>query len=127
MKLKISAVVAAALLAGLGTGCYSTVDGRTKAGVPWAKDTIESRYERPSQQVFEAAKATLAFNGTLQGENTITKVLTAMVDTRTVYVKVDDVEPKVSRVTVQVRTKGGGSDIDLASEIDKQIALRLVK
>ena len=127
MKLKISAVIAAALLAGLGTGCYSTVDGRTKAGVPWAKDTIESRYERPSQQVFEAAKTTLAFNGTLQGENTITKVLTAMVDTRTVYVKVDDVEPKVSRVTVQVRTKGGGSDIDLASEIDKQIALRLVK
>jgi hypothetical protein len=40
-------------------------------------------------------------------------------------VKVDEVEPKISRVLTQARKKGGRSDIDLASEIDKQIALRL--
>jgi hypothetical protein len=40
-------------------------------------------------------------------------------------VTVDEVEPKVTRVKVQARRKSGGSDIDLASEIDKQIALRL--
>jgi hypothetical protein len=40
-------------------------------------------------------------------------------------VKVEEIDPKVTRVIVQVRTKGGGTDIDLASEIDKQIALHL--
>jgi hypothetical protein len=30
-------------------------------------------------------------------------------------------------VTVQTRTPGGGSDIDLAHELEKQIALKLVR
>ena len=107
------------------TGCYSTQEGRSKFGVPLTKDTIESRYERSVEQVFAAAKDTLAFNGTLTGENTIAKTLTASIDNRTVWVKVDDVEPRVSRVFVQVRKSGGRSDIYLASELDKQIALRL--
>jgi len=34
-------------------------------------------------------------------------------------------DPKMTRVTTQVRTKFGNSDLDLAGEIDKQIALRL--
>lgn len=96
-----------------------------KTGVPFAKDKIESRYERPVEQILTAAKEVLRHNGTLTGENTITRTLEAKIDTRTVWVKVDEVEPNISRVQVQVRRKGGGTDIDLASEIDKQIALRL--
>lgn len=109
------------------TGCYTTVEGRTKAGVPFSKDRIESRYERPLDQVFVAAKEVLKFNGTLEGENTITKTIWAKVDTRTVWVKVEEAEPKITSVTVQARSKGGGADIYLASEIDKQIALRLIR
>ena len=45
--------------------------------------------------------------------------------TRTVWVKVEPVDAGTTRVIVQARTKGGGSDLDLASDIDKQIALRL--
>lgn len=96
-----------------------------KAGIPFVKDRIESRYERPVDQIFAAAKEVLKFNGTLYGENTVTKTLEAKIDTRTVWIKVDEVQPKISRVVVQARKKGGTSDIDLASEIDKQIALRL--
>ncbi|HTH49466.1 MAG TPA: hypothetical protein VMB21_18260 [Candidatus Limnocylindria bacterium] len=106
-------------------GCYSTQEGRSKFGVPLSKDTIESRYERSVDQVFAAAKDTLAFNGTLTGENTIAKTLAASIDNRTVWVKVDEVEPRVSRIFVQARKSGGAADIYLASEIDKQIALRL--
>ena len=40
-------------------------------------------------------------------------------------VRVEEVDPKVTRVLVQCRTKGGGADLALASEIDKRIALRL--
>ena len=106
-------------------GCYSTQEGRTKMGIPLSKDTIESRYERSVEQVFAAAKDTLAFNGTLTGENTIAKTLAASIDNRTVWVKVDEIEPRVSRIFVQVRKSGGTADIYLASELDKQIALRL--
>jgi len=123
--------LAPALCACLGfavlTGCYSSIEGRNRAGIPFSKDRIESRYERPVDEVFAAAKAVLSFNGTLEGENTIQKVLWAKVDTRTVHVKVAEAEPKVTSVTVQARRKGGVADVYYASEIDKQIALRLVK
>ena len=123
MKLLTAISLGIALLA--VSGCYSTQEGRSKCGVPLSKDTIESRYERPVEQVFAAAKDTLAFNGTLTGENTIAKTLAASIDNRSVWVKVDEIEPRVSRIFVQVRKSGGSADIYLASELDKQIALRL--
>ena len=46
-------------------------------------------------------------------------------DSRTVWVRIEEADPKVSKVTVQVRTNGGGADIELASEVDKRIALQL--
>ncbi len=122
---KLSALATVALAALFASGCYSTKEGRKKVGVPFAKDTIESRYERPASQLFAAAKETLAFNGTLTGENTIALTLAAKVDERTVWVKVTEIEPAISQIQVQARKKMGGADVDLASELDKQIALRL--
>jgi len=108
-------------------GCYSTVDGRVKAGVPrpLAKDTIEGRYERSAEEIFAAAKKVLQHNGNLYGENTISKTLEAKIDNSTVRVAVDVVETKTTRVRVQARRKTGTADIELASEIEKQIALSL--
>ncbi len=122
---KFLAVLAVGVAAVAFTGCYSTQEGRHRVGVPFSKDTIESRYERPVDQIYEAAKATLTFNGQLTGENTLNKVLTAKVNDRTIWVRVDEVEPRVGRVFVQARKGSGAGDIALASEIDKQIALRL--
>lgn len=119
------AVIALSIaLAGL-TGCVSTIDGKSQAGVPFIKDTVEGRYERPFQQVWIATKDVLAFNGTLTREDVIGHVLEAKVDARTVWVRVEDVDGKITRVIVQTRTKAGGSDLELAGEIDKQIAVRL--
>ncbi|HVY70875.1 MAG TPA: DUF3568 family protein [Verrucomicrobiae bacterium] len=127
MKKHFLALAGVALAMTLSTGCYSTIDGSTHGGVAMGKDKIESRYERPTEQVWKAAREVLQRNGTLEGENTISHVIWAKVDTRTVYVKVQEVEPKVTGVTVQVHRKGGGGDVDLAAEIDKQIALQLVR
>ena len=106
------------------TGCVSTLDGHSKAGNPIVKDSIESRYERPTDQIFAAAKQVLGVMGTLTGENTITKTLEAKINKTTVWVRVDEVDPKVSRVIVQARGNGSG-DIEMASEVDKRIALQL--
>jgi hypothetical protein len=125
MRTKLFALVGLSCLLALLAGCVSTIDGRHQAGVPGVKDTITSRYERPVEPIFAAAKKVLADMGTLYGENTITKTLEAKINTRTVWVRIEEADPKVSKVTVQVRTKGGGSDIDLTSEVDKRIALQL--
>jgi hypothetical protein len=39
-------------------------------------------------------------------------------------VKLEELEPQVTRVLVQVRA-GAGSDINLAAEMDKQIGIQL--
>lgn len=128
-KIVVAAVLAVAVAT--GAGCYKTQEGRYSAGVPFSKDTIESRYERPADQVFEAAKATLDFNGALLTEgstsvgNTAARTLTGKVNKRSLWIRVDEIEPRVTRVQVQARKSGGRGDVDLASEIDKQIALRL--
>lgn len=96
-----------------------------KPGMPMSKDQIENRYERPADQVFVAAREVLKRNGTLTGENTISKTLEAKVDRSSVWVKVDEVEARVARVVVQARKRGGLKNIDLASELATQIGIQL--
>ena len=100
MKVNFYRFLAVAMFVALFSGCVNTPDNRRIIGPP-GKDKIESRYERPVETIFAAAKEVLRFNGTLYGENTISHTLEAKVDTRTVWVSVDEVEPKVSRVIVQ--------------------------
>lgn len=121
----------------LAAGCVNTVTGEKTVGVPFIKDSMESRYERPADQVFEAAKAVikdegvLVHEGTLYGQTNavgnIVKTVQGKVNQRSVYVRVEQVDTRVSDVTVQTRTQGGVSDIDLAAQIDKQIALKLMR
>ena len=129
MKKLIFGFLSAALIAGAGTGCITTVDGNKSAGVPFRKDRIVSRYQLPVESVFTASKEVLASEkgglGVLQSENRVNNSLVAKVNTRMVYVKVTEVEPNITEIVVQVRTDAGWSDIDWAAEIDKQIALRL--
>ena len=117
----------------LVAGCHSTPDGRSRAGVPWVKDSLEGRYERPPEQVFAAAREVLKFNGTLAKESTLlggtntVRVLEGKVNTRTVWIRVEPVDAKVSSMIVQVRTKGGGKDTELMAELKSQIALQLAR
>jgi hypothetical protein len=135
MKLKFFAA-----LAGLGllaAGCVDTVSGGKTVGVPFIKDKIESRYERPPDQVFAAAKDVIREDGTLINEGTlynqtnsvgnVVKTIQGRVNQRTVWVAIAQEDPKITDVTVQTRTQGGVSDIDLAAQIDKQIALKLAR
>lgn len=117
----------------LVAGCHSTLEGRSRAGVPWVKDSLQSKYERPPDQVFAAAREVLKFNGALVKESTLlggtnaVRVLEGKVNTRSVWVSVEPVDAKVTSVAVEVRTKGGGKDTDLMAELSKQIALQLVR
>jgi outer membrane murein-binding lipoprotein Lpp len=135
MKTKIFAVIAVASLAIVVAGCVSTVAGNKVPAVPLGSDKIEARYERPMEQVFQAAMDVVKFNGTLVHDSTlynqtnyvdnIAKVVEGKVNQRTVWVRVGQENPKITSVVVQARTSGGTADKDLAAMIDKQIALKL--
>ncbi len=112
-------------------GCVKTVSGGRTGAVPFVKDKIEGRYERPADEVFNAAKDVIRANGTLikesilSSETNMVKAAEGKVNQRTVWVRVEQVDPKVSAVSVQARTKLGGTDIDLAHQLEKEIALKL--
>ena len=124
---KLLVVSLLAAVVSVSSGCYSTETGRTKFGLPFAKDSIVSRYSKPVATVFAAAKEVLAFNGTLTSENLIDNTVTAKADSKTIYVKVTEVEAGIAEVATQVRGSAGGPDVDLAAEIDKQIAIKLTQ
>jgi hypothetical protein len=110
----------------VGTGCYSTEGGGVKAGMPFVKDSVVSRYERPPAQVHAAALAVIKKQGTLTSDDSVTHVIRGRIDNRTVWIKVSEDDPAVTTVTVQARTKMGMADVDLASEVDKLIYGTLV-
>src|SRR6266481_99015 len=124
MQNNFFATLALACVVFWSAGCVSTEKGDLKFGVP-GKDTIVSRYEVPYDKVKTAAIAVLKRNGTLVGDDLIRKVLEARIDTATVYVGLDDSEPKITKISVQVR-RGAVPDIDLASELQKQIYGELI-
>ena len=127
MKMKLLALCLIAALAGLAAGCVETVDGRSEMGVPFIKDKVEGRYERSVPQVLEAARAVIKFNGQLVSDNTVNNSLEGKINQVSIWVRVDEIDPvkPVSRVQVQARNRGGGSDVDLAHEIEKQIGIQL--
>ena len=132
MKAKILAALSGVVI--LAAGCVKTVNDRHVAAVPFVKDKVEGRYARPIDQVFDAAKEVLTFNGTilretslLGGTNTV-RVLEGKANQCTVWIKVEAIDPKpITSVVVQARTKAGGSNLNLVHELDKQIALKLVR
>ncbi len=112
-------------------GCVDTINDRKRAGVPFLKDTIEDRYDVPLDRVQQAAIDVIKFNGTLVNETTLysetnmVKTVEGKINQRDVWVRVEQEQPKVTLVKVQTRTSGGGTDIDLAHDVSKQIALKL--
>jgi len=125
MRAKCTLLLAAALQIPWLTGCYPAVDGRHGMGMPFVKDTIEARYERKPMEIWKAAKEVISYNGQLASEDILKSTLEGTVNTRTVWVRVEPLDDRVTRVLVQSRGKGGGADLEMAGEIDKQIALRL--
>ena len=135
--MKINFLLALLGLTIAATGCVGTVDGNKSGGLPLIRDKVEARYDRPADEIFAAAKEVVAFNGVLLNEGTLfgqtnavnqlARTINGRVNECRVWIRIEQVEPKIAALTIQTRTKGGGSDLDLAASLDKQIALKLVR
>ena len=116
----------------IATGCVSTVSGTHSFALTPTKDRVEGRYQRSVDQVYQASVAVIQNNGVIITEyiphdttNTV-RSLQGKVNERNVWVSVEAVEPTITQVTVQARS-GVGSDVDLAHELEKEIALQLAR
>jgi hypothetical protein len=127
MNTKFCICLALGALVAVVAGCVETVDGRSQAGVPFVKDKVEGRYERPVSAVVEAARAVIKFNGQLVADNTVNNSMEAKINQEDVWVHVAELDPvkPVSSVVVQARKRSGSGDIELAHDIEKQIGLQL--
>lgn len=128
MKL-LSAILLPVILA---AGCVKTVNDSKTAAVPFVKDKIEGRYHRSVQEVFDAAVYVMKLNGTLQNTSVLyegdvtARTVDGRVNKRRIWIRVEPVDATVTSVVVQARTSAGGTDMTLAYELEKQIALQLV-
>ena len=129
MKTKISLILLGALVL---VGCVKTVNERHAFALSPGKDKYESRYERSVDQVYAASLDVVKFNGTVSRESLINpggtnqvRAIEGRVNGRKVWVGIQEVDPKVTSVKVQVRTPGGGTDQELTAELQKQIGINL--
>jgi hypothetical protein len=132
MRTKLLAAVFGLALA--VAGCAGSANNKT-AAEPWTKDRIEAQYPRPVNQVYQAALDVIRSNGTVVNEtvlngqtqttNTVGRTIESKIKESTVWIRVQQLDPTTTSVVVQTRAGNGGSDIDLAALIDKQIDLKL--
>ena len=114
-------------------GCVSTVTDTHTAAVSFAQDRVEGRYQRPLDQVYQASVQVVQHNGVVLTEyiphdttNTV-RSLKGRADQCDVWLRVEAVDPQITQVSVEARTKWGASNIDLAHELEKEIALQLAR
>lgn len=130
MKKTIFAVLAGVALA--ATGCVKTVSDNHAFATTWSQDTISGRYNRTMDQVYHASVQVVVNNGVLVREyitpgTNVVRSLEGKVNQQRVWIRVEAVDSKTTQVDVQARGSWGGSDVNLAAQLEKEIALQLAR
>jgi hypothetical protein len=129
MKKIILAVLAGAAV--IAAGCVQTVSDTHTFAVSYGRDSVAGRYQRPLEEVYQASVKVIQQNGVLLTEyvphdyTNEVRSLSGRINDRKVWIRVEQIDPKVSQVDVEARTKMGRVDIDLVHELEKEIALEL--
>ena len=114
-------------------GCVKTVTDTHTATVSFGQDSVEGRYPRSLDQVYQAAVVVVNNNGAVVTEliphdtTNVVRSLQGKVDLCDVWVRVEAVDPRITSVIVEARTKWHNKNIDLAHELEKEIALQLAR
>ena len=118
------------------SGCYATQGGSSRyTPNVFSNDKMVRRYDRPVNIVLPAVRKTLGEAGVITTEDATRNVISARIDTRYVWVKVeqDPEAENISRVTYQVRTEsswvigGRNPDVRLAAVLAEDTFKNLVE
>lgn len=125
--LNLAGLVAALFL----TGCVNTVTQNQPGALPTYRDRIETRQQKPLEPVFEASKRALNSFGNITSEGKVfvgtnqVRIVEGKINGRSVYMRVEEIDPQLTAVLVQVRTKLGGTDLQIAKDVVRRIATEL--
>jgi hypothetical protein len=130
MKLKIFAALAGlALITG---GCVKTESGTHTPAMWFGKDRVPGRYPRSVEEVYRAAFTVMGRDGVVVQEyiphdtSNNVRSLYGKVGENKVWISVAaEDDPKITSIVVEARTKWGNANIELAHELEKEIALQL--
>jgi len=128
MKTKIFLAFLGAVV--IACGCVGTVSGTKTPALVYNRDQVQGRYQRSVDQVYQAAVQVIQSDGVMVTEyiphdttNTV-RSLRGKVNQHNVWIRVAAESPQITDVTVQARS-GTSGDVDLAHELEKEIALKL--
>jgi hypothetical protein len=131
MKTKYFAALA--VIALITAGCVTTVSDTKTPGNPIGRDAVAGRYQRSVDEVYGAAIKVINADGTLLTEyiphdttNTV-RAFVGRVNQNKVWMRVEAVDPQITQITVEARTKWGNQDLDMAHELEKEVALQLAR
>ena len=118
-----------ALIAG---GCVKTESGTHTPAIWFGKDRVPGRYPRSVEEVYRAAFTVMGRNGVVVQEfiphdtsNNVRSLYGKVGDEKVwISVQAED-DPKITSIVVEARTKWGNANIELAHELEKEIALQL--
>jgi hypothetical protein len=129
MKTGKLAILAAVALA--AAGCVSTVTDEQPGSMPAYRDRIDAHYDQPLNKVYAAAKRALNSYGNITREGSLlvsgNEVLTleGLLNQKRVWMRAEATKPGATKVTIQIRAPMGGTDLEMARELEKQIAFEL--
>lgn len=125
--------MALAAIALVTAGCITTVSDTKVAGNPIGRDSVGGIYRRPLDEVYRAAVQVINNDGKLLTEyiphdttNTV-RAFMGQVNRNKVWVRVEAMGPQTSEISVEARTKWGNQNLDLAHELEKEVALQLAR
>jgi hypothetical protein len=130
MKLKFfMALAGIALITG---GCVQTESKTHTPAIWFGKDRVPGRYPRTVDEVYRAAFTVIGNNGVVVEEqiphdtsNNVRSLYGKVGDNKVwISVAAED-DPKITMIVVEARTKWGNANIELAHELEKEIALHL--
>ncbi len=131
MKKIIFAVFAGVVI--VAAGCVKTATGTHSPAITWSKDSVDGRYQRSVDQVYQASVKVITDNGVIIQEyiphdtTNTTRSVHGKVNEKNVWISVVAVDPTITQVVVQSRSTMGVSDISLSHELEKEIALQLAR
>jgi hypothetical protein len=120
MRTLKNSIIVAGLAMTFLTGCFTTQDGKSNLTmIPGRSDAFQLRPDWPPAQAMQAVQEVLALEGTITSIEATKNTVTARVNERYVWVKVqtDPESPDISMITFQVRTKWRNPDLALANRL----------
>ena len=120
MRTLKNSIIVAGLAMTFLTGCFTTQDGSSNfTMIPGRSDAFQLRPDWPPTQAMQAVQEVLALEGTITSIEATKNTVTARVNERYVWVKVqtDAESPDISLITFQARTKWRNPDLELANRL----------